>query len=69
MKGEKKKTFTYATPPTVKDKAAKMAEKEGLTLSEKIDQMLKFYISRTSKMAYFDNMGELLIQESNKKKK
>jgi hypothetical protein len=43
---EKKKTFTYATLPTVKKKAAKKAYKEKLTLSQKIDQLLREYIKQ-----------------------
>lgn len=58
MKGEKKKTFTYATYPSKREKATVYAEKEGLTLSEKIDQLIGDYI--------LDNIS---IKESNKKKK
>lgn len=41
---EKKKTFTYATAPTIKERAAKKAQKEGLSLSEKIDEFLRAYV-------------------------
>lgn len=41
---EKKKTFTYATIQSVKDKAKVKAFKEGVSLSEKIDQLLRVYI-------------------------
>lgn len=72
MKGEKKQTFTYATLPSVREKASKMAGKEGLTLSEKIDELLNGYIEHggyTKQVAYFDSMGNYLVKESNKKKK
>lgn len=72
MKGEKKQTFTYATFPSKREKAARLAEKEGLTLSEKIDELLGGYIEHgtyTKQIAYFDNMGNFLVKESNKKKK
>lgn len=40
----KKQTFTYATSPDVRLKAMKKAKRENLTLSEKIDQMLRAYV-------------------------
>lgn len=40
----KKQTFTYATNPDVRLKAMRKAKREKLTLSEKIDQMLRAYI-------------------------
>lgn len=43
---ERKKTFTYAARPSVVEKARKKAEKENLTLSEKIDQFLIGYIKQ-----------------------
>lgn len=72
MKGEKKKTFTYATYPSKKDKASRLAEKEGSTLSEKIDELLDGYIrygSFAKQIASFDSSGTITIKESNKKKK
>jgi macrodomain Ter protein organizer (MatP/YcbG family) len=39
-----KETFTYATDRKVKEKAANKAKREKLTLSEKIDQMLRDYV-------------------------
>jgi hypothetical protein len=44
-----KKTFTYATDPEVKEKAARKAYREKLTLSEKIDQMLREYVKPVPK--------------------
>lgn len=44
MKGEKKRTYTYATLPSVKERAKKKAFKEGVTLSEKVDELLKEYV-------------------------
>lgn len=44
-----KKTYTYATLPKTKEAAAKKAKKEGLTLSEKIDQMLVSYTAKPKK--------------------
>lgn len=69
MKRENKQTYTYATKPSIKGKAEKLAEKEGITLSEKIDEFLVCYTSRKSGDVYFDNIGTFLMQESNKKKK
>lgn len=72
MKGEKKQTFTYAAFPSVRNKAASMAEKEGITLSQKINELLNGYIEHggyTKQIAYFDSMGNYLVKESNKKKK
>jgi hypothetical protein len=46
MKGEKKKTYTYTTLPSIKEKAKKKAFKEGMTLSEKIDELLKEYVKK-----------------------
>jgi hypothetical protein len=65
MKGEKKQTFTYATKPSVRIKAAKKAAKEGLSLSEKIDELLNSYIKHDS--IYFDSMGSFLMQENKRK--
>lgn len=45
MKGENKKTYTYATLPSRHDKAKKKAEKNGDTLSEVIDMLLAGYIN------------------------
>jgi hypothetical protein len=44
MKIERKATYTYASLPSVVQKAKKKAAKENLTLSEKIDQLLKEYV-------------------------
>lgn len=44
MAKEKKATFTYTTLPSVKEKAKKKAEKEGYSISVKIDMMLREYI-------------------------
>lgn len=44
MKIERKETFTYASLPSIVEKAKKKAAKENLTLSEKIDQLLKHYV-------------------------
>jgi len=44
MKGDKKKTFTYASTPAVVEKAKKKAFREGKTVSEKIDEFLKQYV-------------------------
>lgn len=49
MKDEKKVPCTFATTISVKEKAKKKAFKEGLTLSEKIDQLLKQYIKPKKK--------------------
>jgi hypothetical protein len=46
----KKKTFTYATDPIVKEKASRKAGREKLTLSEKIDQMLRDYVKPVKKI-------------------
>jgi hypothetical protein len=44
MKGKYlKKTYTYATVPKIKIKASKMARKEGMSLSEKIHELLEWY--------------------------
>ena len=43
MKGEKKKTFTYASSPSLVVKAKNKAVKEGTTLSELIDEFVKTY--------------------------
>lgn len=48
MGKENKKTYTYATPPSVREKAKKKAEKEGYTLSVRIDMFLREY-TRTTK--------------------
>lgn len=68
MKGEKKQTFTYATLPSVREKASRMADKEGLTLSEKIDELLNVYIEHggyTKQVVYFDSMGKFLGEAIN----
>lgn len=44
MAKENKATFTYTTLPSVREKARKKAEKEGYSLSVKIDMMLREYI-------------------------
>jgi len=41
MKREIKKTFTYSGRPSIKEKIVERAEKEGLTFSEKVDQLLE----------------------------
>lgn len=46
----KKQTFTYATSPDVRLKAMKKAKRENLTLSEKIDQMLRAYVKPKPKV-------------------
>lgn len=70
MKREKKQTYTYATRPSVKNKAEIKANKEGVSISEKIDELLTWYIGcKSDNTLYFDNIGKLIIQESNKKKK
>lgn len=43
MKREVKKTFTYSGKPSVRKKAARKAEKEGFTFSEKVEQLLEAY--------------------------
>lgn len=43
MKREKKKTYTYASKPSVVELAKKGAEKEDSTLSEKIDSFVTDY--------------------------
>lgn len=40
-----KKTYTYATDPKIKEKAERKAKRDKTTLSEKIDQLLKEYVS------------------------
>lgn len=52
MSIEKKKTHTYAAPPSVVERARKKAEKEGVTLSEKICYLLKEYAKRNRKSRY-----------------
>jgi len=41
---QKKETYTYAALPNVKEAASKKARKEGMTLSQKIHQLLQEYI-------------------------
>lgn len=50
MKRENKKTYTYATKPSVKEKAEKKAQREGVTLSEKIDYFLVQFIAPNKKV-------------------
>jgi hypothetical protein len=72
MKGEKKQTFTYATLPSTREKAATMAEKEGMTLSEKIDELLTLYTkydAYSKKTVYFDKMGNVLTKAIVSKRK
>ena len=45
-----------------------MADKEGLTLSEKIDELLNVYIEHggyTKQVVYFDSMGKFLGEAIN----
>jgi hypothetical protein len=49
MAKEKKQTFTYTTLPSVKEKAAKKAEKEGYPLSVRIDMFLREYTRTKNK--------------------
>lgn len=58
MLNEKKKTFTYATTQTLKDRAAKKALKEGMTLSERIDLFLWAYVNSRPKK--FKTIGQEL---------
>lgn len=44
-----KKTYTYATEAKTKEAAAKKAKKEGITLSEKINNMLVAYTAKPKK--------------------
>lgn len=69
MKRESKQTYTYATRPSLKEKASRKAIKEGSTLSEKINEWIEWYIANGDSTVYFDSIGRLLVQESNKKKK
>ena len=48
MKGNKK-TFTYAAHESVVDKARKKAFKEGITVSEKINEWLNEYVKPVKK--------------------
>jgi len=43
-KTEKKKTFTYYGTPSVRDRAMKKADKEGMTLGEVVDGLLALYV-------------------------
>ena len=52
---ENKKTFTYTTRPSVKKKAEAKAHKEGLSLSEKIHQMLSEYVKPKKKIKVSDH--------------
>jgi len=45
MVKENKKTFTYSGKPSLREKATKKAAKEGLTFSEKVEQLLEGYVS------------------------
>ena len=49
MKGEKKITSTYAVTPSIKEKATRKAQREGLTLSEKIHNLLVEYTKSKKK--------------------
>lgn len=49
MRTEKKKTFTYATKPSIHEKAFNKAAKEGVSLSEKIDAFLTEYVKPRSR--------------------
>lgn len=49
MEKEKKQTYTYTTLPSVKDKAARKAEKEGYPLSVRIDMLLREYVKPKKK--------------------
>lgn len=69
MKREKKQTYTYATKPSTRGKAEVKANKEGLTLSEKIDELLVMYVSGGVDTVYFDSVGKMLVQQVNKKTK
>lgn len=40
---EKKQTFTYYGTPSVRNKAAKKAEKEGMAFGEVVDGLLALY--------------------------
>lgn len=58
---ERKKTHTYAAPPTIVEKARKKAEKEGVTLSEKICDWVNEYVTPISKRGY------MTVAEANEK--
>lgn len=57
-----KKTFTYATDVLVKEKAARKAEREGMTLSEKIHQMLVAYTKPVPRA--YSGLSESLTPDS-----
>jgi len=63
MKGEKKKTFTYASYESVVEKAKKKAFKEGKTVSEKIDEFLKGYVKRERKVKSVDLPTDYVLPE------
>jgi hypothetical protein len=50
MEKEKKKTFTYATIPSIRERATKKASKNGHSLSEIIDMFLREYVKNKSKI-------------------
>lgn len=53
MKRERKKTFTYASQPSVVELAKRAAEeKDGTTLSEKIDEFVNDYAKSMFPMLY-----------------
>lgn len=58
MKKEKRQTFTYYGTPSIKEKAAKKAEKEGMSFGELVDGLLFLY-GKTKK-------GSLLPQPKRK---
>lgn len=43
MANEKKKTFTYYGTPSVREKAIKKSEKEGMAFGELVDGLLALY--------------------------
>lgn len=44
MKRENKKTYTYATRPSLHKKATDKANKEGVSLSQKVHDLLARYV-------------------------
>lgn len=58
MKGEKKKTFTYAGSPSLVVKAKNKAIKNGTTLSELIDEFVKTYSESKRKKFLIVRIGK-----------
>jgi predicted GIY-YIG superfamily endonuclease len=70
--GEKKVTYTFASYLSVIEAAKLKCAREGVTLSEKIDELLTLYTkydAYSKKTVYFDKMGNVLTKAIVSKRK